>query len=1033
MSNGIHAIVRYRYLILVAATIILFAGVLTLRERSVDLLPEFTPPIVEVQTEALGLSAEEVESLITVPMEADLLNGISWIETIRSQSLPGLSSIVMVFEDGTDIWKARQLVQERLTQAHALPNVSRPPVMLQPLSSSSRVMQIGLSSSVLSNIEISVEAHWNMRPRLMGVPGVANVSIWGQRNRQLQVQVDPKRLSASNVTLKQILSTAGNALWFSPLSYLDASSPGSGGFIDTPNQRLTIRHLLPISTPADFDGVAIEGTELTLGDVTTIVEDHQPLIGDALVGDGPGVLLVIEKFPWADTVAVTRGVEAALEDLRPSLSGVEIDSRVFRRADFIEAASQSLWLAALLGGALLLFVVAAALRNWRSVVVAVITVPTAMLGSAILLVVAGVKLDIVLVAGIAAAIGVVINDATAAAPAGTTGPGAEASWSSRYGRTVERARGSVLIATLVAILATFPLFVIEGVAGAVSWSLALAFGTTVAMSLLVSLTLTPALWSVLQSDGNLARTPGKSWTVLPATVERMARPLAGLTLVLALVLVGSLAFSQRSLIPTFQERTVLINWTAMPGTSHPEMVRVISKMLAEVRDVTGVEGANAHIGRAIASDQRTNVNAAQIWINIAKDSDYFATVSSVRDITDHYPGAARELLSYSQAQTRPFTSTETTTSLTVRVFGYELHVLATLAEQVRASLAEIEGAGEVAISQMAMEPVLKIEADLEKSKAFGIKPGDIRRTAAILLSGLEVGSLFEDQKVFEVVLWGVPEVRGSVTAVSDLLIDAPNGDLVRLGDVAKVSIGSLPSVIHRDAVSRYADVTVDVTGRDVSAVAAAIGGKLASMRFPLEYHAELLTDYAQTQTAQVRWGLTLLAAAVGVFLLVQAAVGGWRLGAVTFVALAAALSGSAIVMLLTGNALTLATAGGLLGVLGVASRGALALIGRYQSMEREGVPFGFELVAAGSREHFRSIILAGVGGIAALLPAALLPQGPGLEILAPLALVMIGGLISTTLVNLYLVPAIYFLFGARTAGQESELFTEGDRHDVPQS
>src|SRR5256714_1014493 len=237
---------QFRLLVVVAAVGLIFTGVARLRQAPVDTYPEFTPPTVDIQTEALGLSAAEVEQLITVPPEADLLNGVAWLKTIRSESLPGLSSLTLVFEPGTDPLKARQVVQERITQAKALPNVSKPPIMLEPLSSSSRVMMIGLTPKTLSLIDTSVLARWTIKPRLMGVPGVANVSIWGQRDQQLQVQIDPKRLAASDVSLAQVLQTAGNAMWVSPLSFLEASTPGSGGFFDTDNQRLGIQHVSPI-------------------------------------------------------------------------------------------------------------------------------------------------------------------------------------------------------------------------------------------------------------------------------------------------------------------------------------------------------------------------------------------------------------------------------------------------------------------------------------------------------------------------------------------------------------------------------------------------------------------------------------------------------------------------------------------------------------------------------------------------------------------------------------------------------------------
>ena len=295
-----------------------------------DALPEFTPTVVEVQTEALGLSAEEMEQLITVPLEQDLLNGVAWMESIRSQSVPGLSSIVMEFEPGTDLYRARQVVQERLNEAHALPNVSRVPAMLQPQSSSSRALMIGVRSDTLTPIELGVLARWNIVPRLTGVAGVSNVVIWGQKERQLQVQVDPQRLADAGVTLDQVISSTGNALWASPLTFLEASTPGTGGFIDQNNQRLGIQHISPIKTaeelaqvtievPEGGAGAAVGGAPLRLGDVADVVEDHQPLIGDAVVDGGDGLILVVEKLPGVSTKEVTEGVEEALESMSAGL------------------------------------------------------------------------------------------------------------------------------------------------------------------------------------------------------------------------------------------------------------------------------------------------------------------------------------------------------------------------------------------------------------------------------------------------------------------------------------------------------------------------------------------------------------------------------------------------------------------------------------------------------------------------------------------------------------------------------------------
>ncbi|HXD12051.1 MAG TPA: efflux RND transporter permease subunit, partial [Anaerolineales bacterium] len=329
---------KFQFLVLTVAIALMAFGVTKLRGMPVDILPEFSPPYVEIQTEALGLSAKEVELMITVPMEQDLLAGVAWLDVVRSESVPGLSSVLVYFEPGTDLFRARQMVAERIAQsAVGLPHVSKPPTMIQPLSSASRFMIVGLSSQDLSLIDMSVLARWTIAPRLMGVPGVAHVAIWGNRDRQLQVLVDPVKLQEKGVTLDQIVETTGNALWVSPLTFLEASSPGSGGFIDTPNQRLTVWHVLPISSPEELAKVPIEGTEgLFLGDVTNVVEDHQPLIGDAVINDGSSLLLVVEKLPEANTLEVTRDVEQALAALQPGMPGINFDATLFRPTAYIE-------------------------------------------------------------------------------------------------------------------------------------------------------------------------------------------------------------------------------------------------------------------------------------------------------------------------------------------------------------------------------------------------------------------------------------------------------------------------------------------------------------------------------------------------------------------------------------------------------------------------------------------------------------------------------------------------------------------------
>ena len=405
---------KFRVLVVGAAVLVLGLGITQVRNASVDVLPEFAPPQVEIQAEALGLSAAEVEQLITVPLEQDLLNGIPWLDQIRSESVPGLSSIDLIFQRGTNILTARQFVSEHLSQAHALPQVGTPPVMVQPVSSLSRVMMIGLGAKDLSLIDLSILARWKIRPRLLGLPGVANVAIWGQRDRQLQVQVDPARLRQYGVSLNQVIDTTGNALWVSPLTFVEASTPGTGGFIDTSTQRFAIQHVLPITTAAGLAAVSVEDTQgktLRLGQIANVVEDHQPLIGDAVLSDGPGSMVVIEKFPEANTRAVTKAVEDALNQMRPGLSGMQIDTSLYRPATFLQTALHNLGWWALAGLLLVIALLTGFTLSWRTTLTSLVALLCSLVTAALVLYLRGTTFNLMVLAGFAIALAIVIDDA----------------------------------------------------------------------------------------------------------------------------------------------------------------------------------------------------------------------------------------------------------------------------------------------------------------------------------------------------------------------------------------------------------------------------------------------------------------------------------------------------------------------------------------------------------------------------------------------------------------------------------------------
>ena len=529
ISAIVRSSLRFRLLVIGVAAGVIAVGIVQLRDAPVDVLPEFSPPHAEIQTEALGLSAEEVEQLITVPLEADLLNGVQGVDVIRSQSVPGMSSIVLVFEPGTDVYRARQLVQERLTQAHALPNVSQAPTLLQPLSSSSRVLMIGLSSEEISPIERSVIARWTVRPRLMGVPGVANVAIWGMRDQQLQVQVDPERLRDRNVTLNQVIRTAGNAQAVSPLSFLEGSTPGTGGFIETPQQRLQVRNVLDkIADPKELGKVPVEDTggRLRLTDVADVKVDHQPLIGDAVVGDGDGLLLVVEKFPGASTLEVTKGVEEALDELQPALTGMRTDTSIFRPATLIEDAIDNLTWTLIIAAILLALIVAAFLFQWRTVFIALVTIPVSLVAAALVLDLLGETFNAISFAGLAVAVAIVIDDAVVSVEnvARRLRGGGERSVADVVLDASREMRSPLTYATLIALLAIVPIAVMEGRPGAFFEPLALSYALAVAAAMLVALTLTPALSLMLFSRGSPG---GRESPLLRPLASRYAAALSG--------------------------------------------------------------------------------------------------------------------------------------------------------------------------------------------------------------------------------------------------------------------------------------------------------------------------------------------------------------------------------------------------------------------------------------------------------------------------------------------------------------------------
>ncbi len=1025
---------RFGRLVVAVAIGLMAFGIAQLRAAPVDVYPEFTPPSVEIQTEALGLSAAEVEQLITVPLEQDLLNGVPWLDRIHSSSMPGLSAIDLTFERGTNLYAARQMVQERMTQAHALPNVGSPPIMIQPLASTSRIAMIRLSSRQVSAIDMSVLARWKLRPRLMGVAGVANVSIYGQRDRQLQVQVDPRQLRANRVSLTQVIETAGNALWVSPLTFVEASTPGTGGFFESPNQRLAVQHISPISTPSQLAAVPVEGahvSSLRLGDVANVVEDHQPLIGDAVEAGSPSLLLVIERFPGANTLEVTRGIEQAMADMAPGLKGISVDTHVYRPATFIETALKNAGIVALIGLVLLLALMLALWASWRAALIGVVVVPVALTAAAYVLYLRGATFTTITLLGLAAAVAVVIDDVITDIDAirrRLADRGGREPASATLHAALLAVRGPLIFATLAILLAALPFLFLSTLVSAFSRPLVFTYVLAVLASMLVAFTLTPTLAAMLLRGSAAGREgPFARWAkrlfdrVLAACAARPGRvwAAAGALAVAALAVVPQIGSG--SLLATPQDRNLLLRVEAVPGTSLQAMDRITAAASSELRSLPGVRSVGAHVGRAVGSDQLVDVNSAEVWVTLDGGADYGRGKAAIKAVMRGYSGLKTDLLTYPSDQIAKVMSGQTD-DLVVRVYGADLTELQRKAGEVRAMLAGVPGVANPVVRPIPRQPTVDIKVDLAAAQRYGLRPGDVRRDSTTLTSGLIVGNLYEQSKIFDVVVWGAPPSRNDLTELGNLLIDTPSGGHVALKNVATVKIAPEPQAIVHDDVLRTVEVAARVTG-DPGSVVAAVKSRLSQVPMPYEYHAEVFGN-ALGERADLTRSLAYGAVAlVGVLLLLQAAVASWRRAGLLLLSLPLSAVGGVLTAPLAGGVWSAGALAGLFAIVALAIRSGVLLGSRIHASEAAGHTDGAAGNGAGqsggpgqsggqravrnaARDRAAPVLQSALGTAVVLLPAAVLSTRAGLEFLHPLAVTMLGGLVSLVVVQVFVLPAL---------------------------
>ena len=1025
ISNSI----RLRVVVLALCVVLIVVGLRSVQRAPLDVFPEFAPAQVEIQTEAPGLSAEEVESLVTMPLE-NALNGIPSVKTVRSKSVLGLSQVVLILEDGAEPGRVRQMVQERVAaETPKLPIVAKPPVILQPLSSTSRVLKIGITSKTLSQRDLTVLALWTIRPKLMSVPGVANVAIWGQRDKQYQVLVDPDYLRANNISLDALTKATA-----------DAAALDAGGVIDTPNQRIAIKHVSRIGEPEDLARTVVDfkgGAPVRIGDIADVRIGSPAPIGDAIINDGPGLLLIVEKQPQANTLELTKQVDAAIESLRPGLKDVEIDATIFRPATFIERAIDNLTKALGIGCGLVVLILLTFLFDWRTAVISLTAIPLSLVAAIMVFAYSGATINTMVLAGLVIALGEVVDDAIIDVEnIARRLRQADGSSKSAFRIVLEASmevRSAVVYASLIVVLVFIPVFFLDGLAGAFFRPLATAYVIAIMASLFVALTVTPALsYMLLTGRRTSHREPPLTEflkklyrPILPAL---MARPYLCLTfLLLAFGATGAATTKLgQEFLPNFQETDFLMHFVEKPGTSLEAMSRVTVEASRELRDLKDddnkqiVRNFGSHIGRAEVADEPVGPNFTELWISIDPDTDYTKAIKKIEAVVYAYPGLYRDVLTFLRERIKEVL-TGSSATIVVRLFGPDQVVLRAKAKEIEEKMKAVEGVTNLKVEPQVNVAQLEVRLKPEAAQRYGVTAGHIRRASTTLLKGQKVGEVFEGQKKFDVMVWGDPKIRTDLTALQALPIDTPSGTQVRLGDVADVEIVPAANEIKRENASRRLDITCNVKDRDLGSVAKDVENAVREVPFDREYHPEFLGEFKARQDSTRKLYLLALLSLIGIVLLLYVDFQSWRPTLIVAFTIPFALIGGVVAVLFTGGVLSLGSLVGFVTVLGIAARNGIMMVSHFRHLHTdEGEPFGTGLILRAAEERLCPILMTALATGLALLPLVISGNKPGHEIEYPLAVVILGGLLTSTLLNLFLLPPLYAKFGRAAATPPSE-------------
>ncbi|HEU4950478.1 MAG TPA: efflux RND transporter permease subunit [Holophagaceae bacterium] len=1014
----VRSALRLRVLVLAGAALLLVYGLATARRAQLGVFPEFAPPTVTVQTQAPGLSPEEVEQLVTLPLER-ALNGLPGLAFLRSQSIQGAVAIDLTFADGTDLLQARQQVGERVAEAagHLPQGVGTP--TLAPLSSSTAyAYAFGLTSATRSPMDLRSYLDWTLKPKLLGIPGMANVSSYGGEVRQLQVQLLPGRLQARGLSLEQVRQAVA-----------EATGIRGAGFLDTPEQRLVLRSEGQALTPERLAQVAVaakDGAVLRLGDIARVAWGPAPPTSAAMVDGRAGVTCELFVQPGADVMAVTRSIEALLKAQGPDLArqGIALHAPTFRVASFIETAVGNARNALLLGGLLVVAVLVAFLRDPRTAFISLTAIPLSLLAAVIVLVHLGFTLNTLTLGGLTIALGEVVDDAIIdvenilrrlrlARAAGDATPAMRIVLDASL-----EVRGSVVFATGVVALVMFPVLTLSGVQGRIFAPLGWAYLAAVLASLLVALTVTPAMTLLLFGQGRLPHVEPAWVSRLKARYHRyledvMARPralLLGAGLVTAAAVVA-LPFLPGGFLPDFREGHLILQMNLPTGASLQESLRTGRRVAAVLSQLPAVARISQRAGRTEGGDDTVGPQFSEFDLELKPGAPREAP-DEIRQALQAIPGADFEVKTYLADRVDDYLS-GSAAPVVVQLNGSDLDQLDQAAARVKAVLAAVPGAQEVAVDSPPGQPEWTLRVDPEAAARFGLRPVQVLEAVETAFQGEVLGQIFDGPVVTDVALTVAPAAKADPARIGALTLQTPDGRSLPLSQVAHLVPGTGRYAVLHDGGQRRAVVTCSVQGRGLAAfVKEAQAAVRAKAGLPPGITARFGGELEATAAARRELALHLLIALAGILALLSLVFHSRQNLLLVLANLPFALMGGILAACFTGGTLNLGALVGFVTLFGITTRNSIMLVSHAEHLVlAEGFAWNAATARRAAEERLVPILMTATATGLAILPLALGASAPGREIEGPMAIVILGGLLSSTALNLLLLPVLLPRFG----------------------